>query len=178
MNDEIKTLTPYNEENLIIKNDYETPDSDLIQTPSKANKNIPKKKSSFFWESLIKIVLSLYSLIYSILMPILVLKHYSKIDPKKDDEILIYLWICLSFLYVIYNILIIISIIYINNCIFRLLIIFVLMSFVFIIVNPFFYGRLKEKIEVALGKGIRIYFLINGFLMIGIVFLQVSFTEP
>lgn len=50
MNDEIKTLTPYNEENLIIKNDYETPDSDLIQTPSRANKYIPKKNLLFFGE--------------------------------------------------------------------------------------------------------------------------------
>ena len=155
--------------------DDEISDYDLIQNPSKANKKIVKKNNPFtIKQCVIKVILALYSLIYSTLMPTLELIHDSEIDPKKEYEILICSWISLCFLFAIYNILIIISIINYNKCISDILIGLAFISFIFIGVNMSFYIKLYKKIEEIFGFGLIFNLFINHFLLMGIVYTQLA----
>ena len=147
--------------------------NDLIQNTSKDNKKIVKKNNPFTIGqcviNVIQVILALYSLTYSILMPTLELIHDSEIDPKKDNETFICLWISLCFLFAIYNILIIISIINYNKCIFDILIGLGFFSFILIFVNMFFYIKLNEKIKKIFRVGFTFNLFINCFLLMGII---------
>ena len=150
--------------------------NDLIQNTSKDNKKIVKKNNPFNIKkcviNMIQVILALYSLTYSILMPTLELIHDSEIDPKKDNETFICLWISLCFLFAIYNILIIISIINYIKYIFDILMGLGFISFILCFVNMFFYIKLNEKIEKIFGVGLIFNLFINSFLLMGIISTQ------